>query len=403
MVKLALIREGKRPVDRRVPLTPLQAQELEKRFPNIQVIAQKSPIRCFPDTDYAEAGITLQDTVEDCDILLGIKEVPVDQLIARKTYLFFSHTIKKQSYNQKLLQEILKKEIRLIDYEKITDEEGNRLVAFGRWAGIVGAYNAIWAWGKRFNLFDLRRASACFDFADLQTEYSKIKLPPIKIILTGNGRVARGAMEVLDGMGIRKVSPEEILQETFPEVVYAQLRSKDYHYRRVGGGFDSTEFYKSPVLYDADFTKYTRVADLLIAAAYWNPEAPRLFSKEEVRKKDFRLKVIADITCDIGGSIPTSVKASTVQNPLYDYNPDSESAETPLSKPENITVMAVDNLPCELPRDASESFGRQLLEHVIPYLAAEDSRDIIQRATIAENGKLTPSFQYLKDYAEGKE
>ena len=402
MVKLALIQEGKRPTDRRVALTPPQALELQEKFPQIQVIVQKSPVRCFPDTDYASAGITVQDHVDDCDIMMGIKEVPVDHLIPGKTYFFFSHTIKKQAYNQKLLQEILRKNIRLVDYEKLTDEQGNRLVAFGFWAGVVGAYNAIWTWGKRFNLFDLRRASNCFDLEDLKTEYRKIKLPAIKIILTGNGRVARGAMEVLNGMGIRKVSPEEFLQEQYTEAVYTQLRSKDYHYRRSGGDFNSDEFYANPWLYDADFSKYTRVADMLIAAAYWNPQAPRLFSKEEIRKEEFRIKVIADVTCDIGGSIPTSIKASSISDPLYDYNPQTESVEIPLSSEQNLTIMAIDNLPCELPRDASASFGRQLLEHVIPYIAGEDSRGIIRRATITENGHLTPDFQYLQDYAEGK-
>lgn len=402
MIKLALIREGKQPIDRRVALTPQQAKQVQQNFPDLKVVVQKSPVRCFPDKDYEEAGITVQDTVEDCDILLGIKEVPPDQLISHKTYLFFSHTIKEQASNRKLLQEILKKNIRLIDYEKLTDEQGNRLVAFGRWAGIVGAYNAIWTWGKRYNLFDLRRANSCFDLEELKGQYRKVNLPEIKIVLTGNGRAARGAMEVLDGMGIRKVSPEEILQENFPHAVYAQLRSKDYHYLRTGGEFNSADFFANPAKFDADFTKYTRVADILIAAAYWHPMAPRLFSREDVRKDDFRLKVIADITCDIGGSIPTSVKASSISEPLYDYNPLTEAAETPLSSEDNITVMAIDNLPCELPRDASESFGKQLLEHVIPYLSGNDTRGILQRATVTSNGQLKPNFRYLQNYVEGK-
>lgn len=402
MLKIGLIREGKKPTDRRVPLTPRQAKELQEKHPDIQVVVQKSPFRCFQDTDYEEAGITVQDSVEACDILMGIKEVPPEQLIAGKTYLFFSHTIKQQPYNRPLLQEILRKNIRLIDYEKITDPEGKRLVAFGRWAGIVGAYNAILTWGKRYNLFDLRRAGSCFNLEDLKSEYSKVNLPPIKIILTGSGRVARGAMEVLDGIGIKKVSPEEILDKTFQEAVYAQLRSRDYHYRRKGGGFDAEEFYSHPALYDADFSKFTRVADILIASAYWHPEAPKLFSTEEAAKEDFRIKVVADITCDIGGSVPVSVRAGTITDPLYDFNPRTGKTETPLASEDNITVMAVDNLPCELPRDASESFGSQLMEHVIPFLTGEDSLGIIERATITKGGQLTPGFRYLQDYVDGK-
>lgn len=403
MTKIALIKEGKRPIERRVALTPAQAQLLQQTYPNTQLTVQKSPIRCFPDTEYADAGIAVQDDVHDCDILLGIKEVPLDDLIAGKTYLFFSHTIKKQPYNRQLLREVLRKNIRLIDYEKLTDAEGRRLVAFGFWAGIVGAYNAIWTWGKRFNLFDLRRANSCFDMEDMKKEYQKVKLPPVKIVLTGSGRVATGAVEVLNGMGIRRVSPEEFLTETYQEAVYTQLRSKDYHHRRSDGGFDSEEFHQSPHLYDADFARYYRVADLLIAAAYWNPSAPVLFSREEIRKDDFRIKVIADITCDIGGSIPSTLRAGSVADPLYDYDPDTEEAVTPLSDDKNLTVMAIDNLPCELPRDASESFGRQLLEYIMPSLLGDDSQHIIKRATITENGQLTPPYQYLQAYAEGRE
>ncbi len=402
MIRIALIKEGKLPFDRRVALSPEQCRVLLEKYPQAQLIAQKSPVRCFPDNEYTKTGIPVREHIGNCDILLGIKEVPVADLIPGKTYLFFSHTVKKQAYNRKLLQEILHKKIRLIDYEKLTDEQGKRLVAFGRWAGIVGAYNAIWTWGKRYNLFDLRRASSCFDLEDLKKEYSKVHLPPVKIALTGNGRVANGAMEVLDGMGILKVSPDEFIKNEYSEAVYTQIRSKDYHFRRIDGGYDSQEFYATPHLYDASFSKFTRHTDLLIAAAYWNPQAPPLFSKEEMKKSSFRIKVIADITCDIGGSVPSTVRASTVQDPLYDYNPASEAAEAPLSGENNLTVMAIDNLPCELPRDASESFGRQLLEHVFPYIIGEDSRGIIQRATITENGRLTPPYQYLQEFVDGK-
>jgi saccharopine dehydrogenase (NAD+, L-lysine-forming) len=398
MLKLALIKEGKQPIDRRVALSPAQAAELQQKFFNVQVIAQKSPIRCFPDHEYTEAGIKVQPTVEDCDILIGVKEVPVQELIAGKIYLFFSHTIKKQSHNRRLLQEILKKNIRLVDYERLTDREGNRLIGFGRWAGIVGAYNGILAWGRRYNLFDLRRASACFDLQDLTQEYAKVKLPPIKIAVTGNGRVAKGAMEVLNGMNIRQVSPENFLSREFPEAVFVQVRSKDYHVRREGGSFQQEEFYQNPERYDAAFSSYTKVTDLLIAAAYWNPLSPVLFSKEEIRKENFRIKVIADVTCDIGGSVPCTLKASNILEPFYDYDPVKETEAIPLSDPKNITIMAIDNLPCELPRDASESFGKQMMEHIIPSLLGDDSRGIIERATIAENGSLKQAYQYLQDY-----
>lgn len=403
MLKLALIKEGKRPIDRRVALSPAQAASLQQAYPHIQVVAQQSPVRCFPDREYAEAGIKVQPEVEDCQLLLGIKEVPVDQLIPGKTYLFFSHTIKKQAYNRALLQEILKKNIRLIDYERLTDKEGNRLVGFGRWAGIVGAYNGIWAWGRRFNLFDLRRALECFDLSDLRSEFAKVKLPPIKIAVTGSGRVGQGVLEVLTGMGIRQVSPEAYLTEVFTEAVFTQLRSKDYYKPRSGEPFQQEEFYARPALYETDFIKYTRVTDLLMAAAYWNPQAPALFSKEEMRNPDFRIKLVADITCDIDGSVPSTLKASTIIEPLYDYDPAKEAVATPLSDEKNITVMAIDNLPCELPRDASQSFGKQLMEKVLPSLLGEDSQEIIERATLTEGGSLRPAYQYLQDYVAGRE
>ena len=400
MLKLALIREGKQPTDRRVALTPTQAKELSQHYSAVQVVAQKSSVRCFPDHEYTEAGVTVQKEVDDCDILMGIKEVPLQQLVAGKTYLFFSHTIKQQPYNRKMLQEILKKDIRLIDYEKLTDEKGDRLVAFGRWAGIVGAYNGIWAWGKRYNLFDLHRASNCYDLEELQKEYSKVKLPPMKIAVTGSGRVANGAIEVLKGMKIRQVTPSDFIVQEYQEAVFTQLRSQDYHIRRGGGDYDREEYHQNPWLYDADFAKYTRVTDLLIAAAYWNPKAPVLFSKDEIKKEDFKIKVIADVTCDIGGSVPCTLRASTIADPLYDYDPSREAIATPLSDPANLTIMAIDNLPCELPRDASESFGKQLIEKVFPYLLGEDSRGIIARATITDNGKLCPDYQYLQRYID---
>ncbi len=396
--KIGLIREGKTPPDKRVPFTPLQAEEIEQRHPHVQVICQESAFRCFKDDEYRELDIAVQSKVEDCQILMGIKEVPVDELIADKTYLFFSHTIKKQPYNRKLLQEVLKKRIRLIDYEALKDRAGNRLVAFGRYAGIVGAYNGLWTYGKRFNLYSLRRAFECFDVNDLKLELRKVNLPPVKIILTGAGRVGRGSMETLDSAGIRKVSPQLFLEMHFDEPVYVQLSSADYHRRKEGGHFNREEFHKHPERYESYFKDYTRVADMLMAGAYWNPKAPVLFTKEDMLSKDFRMKVIADITCDIDGSVPSTKKASSIADPIYDYDPKTDSVKPALSSENNFTVMAIDNLPCELPRSASEEFGRDLIDRVLPMLLGKDEDGVIERATVAAGGKLTPHFDYLQDY-----
>ena len=297
------------------------------------------------------------------------------------------------------MQEILRKKIRMIDYEVLKDKLGNRLVAFGRFAGIVGAYNGLWTYGKRYNQFTLRRAFECFDVNDLKIELRKVKLPPVKIILTGAGRVGKGAMETLDTVGIRKVSPQDFLTRTFDEPVYVQLSSADYHTRKEGGHFNREEFHLTPEKYNGDFEKFTRVADILLAGAYWNPKAPVLFTVEDMRSPDFKIKIIADITCDIGGSIPSTKVASTIPDPIYDFDPATDSVKPPLSDEKFVTVMGVDNLPCELPRSASEEFGRDLLDRILQPLLVKDVDKIIERGTIAKDGAVTPGFSYLKDYA----
>jgi alanine dehydrogenase len=402
MMKIGLIREGKIPPDKRVPFTPVQTEEIEQRFPNVRVLVQESEVRCFRDEEYRQAGVATQASVSECDVLMGIKEVPIDQLIADKTYFFFSHTIKKQPYNRGLLQAAISKKIRLIDYEALKDKQGNRLVAFGRYAGIVGAYNGLWTYGKRNQTFSLRRAFECYDVNDLKLELRKVNLPPLKIILTGAGRVAKGAMETLDTAGIRKVNPADFLTRQFNEPVYVQLGSADYHVRKDGGHFNRDEFHRYPERYGSVFKDFTKVGDILLAGAYWNPKAPKLFLREDMLDPGFRIRIIADITCDINGSIPSTKKASTIPDPLYDYDPQTDTTQPALTDGKFITVMAVDNLPCELPRSASEEFGKDLLDRILPVLINVDEDEIIQRATVTFNGRLTEHFQYLSDYLEGR-
>ena len=401
MTKIGVIREGKVPSDKRVPLTPLQAKHVKDNF-DVDLVVQTSEIRCFADEDYSSLGLEIVDSVADCDVLLGVKEVPIEMLVPDKTHFFFSHTIKKQEYNRELLKQILHKKITLVDWETLTNENGNRVIAFGRWAGIVGAYNALWTYGKRYNLYSLRRAHECFDYADLKSEYDKIELPTIKIALTGGGRVSKGAMEVLHGIGIRKVTPHDFLEKIFDEPVFAQLNTRDYNRNKNGSEFHRSEFYDSPELYESDFGKYTKVTDLLIACAFWDPSAPVLFHREDIVKDDFDIKVIADITCDIEGSIPSTKKPTTIEDPIYDYNPSDDIVEQALSDEGNITVMAVDNLPCELPRDASESFGNEFINNVLPELLGNDEKGIIKKATITDEDGLTKRYSYLQDFVDGK-
>ena len=401
-IKFGIIKEGKVPIDKRVPITPEQAKEIQGKFHGVRVYCQSSDIRCYDDEDYTNEGIEVVNDISDCDVILGVKEVPIPNLVNNKTFFFFSHTIKEQAYNRELLQTILNKKIKLIDYETLVDENDHRVIAFGRYAGIVGAYNGIWTLGKRYNLFNIRRAKDCFDLDDLKNEFSKVKLPRIKIAITGGGRVAKGAIEVMFGMGIRKVTPAEYMNERFDEPVFTQLNTRDYNKREDGGEFNRHHFYDHPYDYEGDFLKFAKVTDLLIACAYWDPKAPKLFSREDAVKGDFRIKVIADVTCDIEGSIPSTIRPSVIDDPIYDYNPTEGIEEAPLSDEGNITVMAVDNLPCELPRDASRDFGRMLIDNVLPNLLGDDEQGMIRDATICENGKLTEKYDYLQSYVDGK-
>ncbi len=397
-MKIGIIKEGKIPVDHRVPLNPEQCKELQNQY-NVELVVQPSDIRCYTNEEYKEAGITLQEDLSDCEVLMGVKEVPLAELIPNKTYFFFSHTAKQQPYNKKLLQTILAKKIKIVDYEYLKILGGQRVVAFGRWAGIVGAYNALRTYGLKYKTYDLKPAHDCFDVQELREELSNVKLEPIKIALTGSGRVSQGAMEILDKAKIRKVSVEEYLNQSFDEPIYCQLKIPDYNKHGLGELFVRQDFYKNPSDYQSNFRKFTSQTDVLIAGAYWDPKAPVLFRKEEVKNTDFKIKVIADITCDIEGSIPTTVRPSTIEDPIYDYDITQLVEVKALTDINNITVMAVDNLPCELPRDASDSFGSQLLENVMPNLLGDDASEMIHRSAITTlQGRLNEPYTYLSDY-----
>ena len=400
ITKIGIIREDKNPADSRTPLTPDQVMDIKSKFGSIDVFVESSPVRCYQDNEYAEPGIKVIETIKDCDIYLGVKEVPVDKLNSNKTYLFFSHTIKKQLYNRHLLQSILKKKIRLIDYECLV-KDNKRVIAFGKWAGIVGAYNGLLGYGKRYNLFHLKRAYKCDGLEELKTELKKANFLPIKIVLTGKGRVGMGAAEILNFADIRKVRPVDFIDRSFSEPVYTQIDVDDYHRHKDGISFQLTDFFTDPGSYRSTFYDFAKSADILISAIFWDPKAPTLFSLKDMNGPDFRLKLIADITCDINGSIPSTQKACTIADPFYDFNPVKNKIMDPFSNEDNVTVMAIDNLPNELPREASKDFGNQLINNVLPDLLSNKPSDIIRNATITENGKLTKPFRYLSDYIKG--
>lgn len=401
-MKIGILREEKTPPDRRVPLSPEQCKKVEQLFPGTQIVVQPSLIRCFPDEQYREQGVQVSENLNDCDILLGVKEVKPENIIEGKTYLFFSHTIKKQAYNRSLLQAALRKKIRLVDYEVLTNADGLRLIGFGRFAGLVGTYNGLRAYGLKYKLFDLKPAHQCFNYDEMLEQLDSIKLPPVKIAVTGNGRVAGGVLEILNYLNVMRISPEAYLNTPLPrQAVFVQLLPNNYARHREGKEFKLLHFFNHPEEYENTFLPFARSTDLLIAAAYWDPKAPVLFTAEDARQNDFRIRVISDITCDIEGSIPSTKRPATIDEPFYDYNRQKEALEAPFSSPENITVQAVDNLPCELPKDASLDFGQNLIEKVFPSLLGEDKDGIIERASITLNGKLTPRFSYLSDFAAG--
>jgi saccharopine dehydrogenase (NAD+, L-lysine-forming) len=399
--RIGVLREEKIPHDKRVPLTPIECSELMREHPEVEIYVQPSTFRCYSDEEFLAFGLNIREDLSFCDILLGVKEVPADKLIPGKKYLFFSHTVKKQPHNQKMMKALIEKKIEMIDYETLTDYEHNRIIGFGRYAGIVGAYNGIRAYGMRYDLFHIKPANKCRDKAELEEEMKRVKLPNIKIVVTGGGRVANGVIETLGTLKIRKVTPYEFLHHSYREPVYCQLHSKDYNDAKDGHSWTLKEFYEEPEHYFSTFKPYTKWADLLISAHFWDPKAPVLFTKEDMRSPGFHIAVVADITCDLNGSIPCTVKASTIDDPFYGFNPQTEKIDIPFSKT-SVTVMAVDNLPCELPRDASDGFGRDLVERVFPALLGKDEDGIIERATICKDGKLRPNFEYLHDYAFGE-
>ncbi len=399
-MKIGIIREGKTPADSRVPLSPHQCSQLVEQ--GLQVSVQRSEVRCFSDDQYAHLGIDVVDNIDDCDILLGVKEVPISELIPNKTYFFFSHTIKEQAYNQKLLKACVDKKIRLIDYEVLTDETGKRVIAFGKFAGMVGAHNALWTYGERLGNNPLPRMHSLKDYAAAQKIYSTTKFPNARIVLTGTGRVSSGAVQVLTDMGIQKVRPIDFVTQSYDLPTFTQLSSFYYAKRKDGKEFDNVQnFYDYPEEYESDFHHFLPHADILINGIYWDNKAPAFFTPEEMTQSNFNIKVIADVTCDIApeSSIPSTLKASTIADPVFGYNPESRVETEPYTEA-SIDMMTIDNLPNELPRDASEAFGSMFIEHVLSQLDNDES-EMLDKATITKDGDLGSHFEYLRNYLEG--
>ena len=401
-MKFALIKERKNPPDRRVVLSPQACKKLVLDYPHAEVIVESSDIRVFSDEEYEKLGFEVLDNVNYADILLGVKEVPVDALVPNKSYFFFSHTIKKQPYNRKLLKAILDKNITLYDHETIVNREGHRLIGFGYYAGVVGAYNSFRAYGLKYGTIDLPKAETLKNRDELEEVLNEITIPNMKIVLTGKGRVGTGAKEILDHLNIKEVNVEDYLNKSYEEPVYVQIDVLDYNKRKDGRVLNKNDFYNNPEEYESNFMRFAEVSDMYIAGHFFGDGAPFIFTRDDAKSDNFNIKVVGDISCDIDGPVACTIRPSTIADPVYGYNPQTES-EVDFKDDNAIVVMAVDNLPCELPDNASRGFGYMFLHDVIPAFFNGDKDGILKRAKIAEGGKLMPRYAYLQDYVDGKE
>jgi len=399
-MKIGLLREEKVPFDKRVVLTPDQCKKLKLVYPDIDLVVQDSNSRCFSDNQYISKGIKVCSDISDCDVLLAVKEVPKELLIPNKTYFYFSHTIKQQPYNRDLLVKMVDMRISMVDYEALKDQNGERLIGFGRYAGIVGAYNGFLTYGLKSGKYTLKAAHECSDRVEMESELNNLRLNNERIIVTGNGRVGKGIMEIMRRSRIKEVSVDEFLYQEYNEAVFVHLNTMDYNERIDGSLSNKHQFYTNPELYRSSFVKFAIRADIFIAGHYHASGSPYLFSREDARLDKFKLKVVADISCDIDGPVASTIRPSTIQDPIYGYCPATEQ-EVSFKQDNSIAVMAVSNLPCELPKDASEDFGNDMLEKIIPCLINGDREEVISNATICSLGRLNQRFEYLRGYISG--
>jgi alanine dehydrogenase len=397
MIKIGLIREGKIPADNRVAFTPSQCKWVQKNFTAIKFVVQHSNDRCFSDREYTLAGIEVMEDISHCDILMGIKEVPVAELIPEKIYYFFSHTKKLQLHNRKLLQAIIKAKITLIDYECIEHDDGTRILGFGFFAGIVGAHNGMMAYGERTGSFHLDRVNSQKDFRHLIHTYFGLKIPNIKIAVTGSGRVAHGVLEIMNLMGIHETEPDLFLNKKFSYPVYVHLKGADLYENKKTGKYDRQHFHANPEKYKSLFNNYISVTDILMNGVYWEKNIPKLFELKDMGDKKFNLKTIADISDDFNGSVPCNICDSTIEDPVYGVDKKTSSLSKPYL-PGSVDVMAVGNLPNELPRDASRYFGEQIIKFILNDIVGDGS-EVLNNATIVKKGKLTKPFKYMEKYA----
>ena len=401
-MKVGVLRETRRDHDRRVAITPETARLIRENYPEVSLFIQSSSVRIHRDDEYRALGIQVVDDVSHCDLLIGVKEVSEENLIEGKTYVMFAHVAKQQAFNRSFFKKMAGKKITLLDYEYFTDQHHNRLVAFGFWAGVVGAYYAFQGTAKRFMGIDLPGPQTCRNLKELHHHLRTLELPPLKILITGGGRVASGALEMIHEMGIAEVLPKDFLEKEYDHPVYVRLDPEDYVVKKQGK-FDRDDFYLNPKDYRSAFSPYLKPTDIFIPCHFWDQASPHFFTTAQLRSPDFGISLIADVSCDVPGPIPTTIRTSSIDDPFYDVNTKNLLEQPAFSSSAHVTVMAVDNLPTALPFDASRTFARDLYFQVLPSLFGEDTDGIVGRATILKNGQLTEQFSYLRDFLKGKD
>lgn len=398
-MKIGIIREEKKPADYRTPFTPLQCADIAELFPNIDLVVEPSATRCFSNEEYIKSGVSLQKDLSDCDVIMGVKEVPIQKIIPNKTYFFFSHTIKQQPYNKPLIQSFIRKKIRMIDYETLTHKDGTRILGFGFFAGLVGAHNGLMTYGKKYDLFQLQAAYQSRNQEQMIRQYRRINLPPLKIVLTGSGRVGAGFLNIMEQWDIENVEPDDFLENDYDYAVYTHLKGWDLYENKASGKYSRQEFHAHPEHYTCKFKPFLAQTDLLLHGIFWDGQIEPMFALEDLKHPGFNLKVIADVTCDIHGSIPSTIEATTIEQPVYGFDKKTLQKVAPYQADDQIIdMMTVDNLPNELPRDASRRFGEHLIKFILPELLKAKS-PILDRATICRDGRLGDYYKHLQAYA----
>ncbi len=435
--QVAIRREDKNIWERRAPLTPKHVAVISGEF-DVHIVVQSSPIRIFPDAAYAKAGATVREDISDCRVVFAIKEIPPDILQPHTTYVFFSHTAKGQAYNMPMLRRLVELKCTLIDYEKIVDEKGQRLVFFGNYAGMAGTLDGLWALGQRLNwegvdnpFSALRKTHEYHDLKAAKKAVKEVgnaiatkglpaKLCPFVCGFTGYGNVYSGASEIFDLLPHREIAPHElptVFEEARRErkMVYKVVFKEEHTVEPIekGARFDLQDYFAHPGKYRSRFESYVPYLTALVNCVYWERKYPRLIAKEYVKKvfagsATLRLRVIADVSCDVNGSIECTVRTTDPAEPVFVYNPDTESADLGV-RGRGLVIMAVDNLPCELPREASHTFGEQLMPFVPPVAKGGYGKPfetcnlppVIKNATLLYNGEFTPKYGYMAKFLGG--